>query len=530
MKKIMFGIAWCVNIAAVSMFHSACASTPAALFQGYDSIVGDTRFTAVSGTHADSGASSIVEYHMYTDADSLRRNLGISQSASASFGPFGGGDEKASFYDSLQTTKYSVSIVIHATHILSTETATNATFESGITPDSFLNFKPHIQQLKSFFSSYGDSYVSAITRGGEYIAVYTFHTETSNEQKQLAASISGHATFGVITGSADIQAMLNSAAQSVHSDVTFLQKIFGINNPTYPTPDKAIDFALSFPSKQLDGPTVLSYETSGYEHVPHAGDLSEIVANRKYFVGDIGTPGVSGKLSQLQQLQTQIHRILGTYQFYGAPSDSKLSTADAQVGADINALNSQIRQFESSPTDSFNSPKLPSLDLGSPGLSFKTTDGQACGGPGGAPFEDVPVDTAIYRRTRLAAVQVNAGNWIDHVALTYETDGVAGAPQVHGGNTGSTLNPLRILPGQFLSRVDLHCVPSGQEAFVKQINFVIGADGRSTGGGGLAEIHGSPMTWTPPPGSVILGFKGRSGVYLDQLQPVFITFGPATWQ
>ena len=347
----------------------------------------------------------------------------------------------------------------------------------------------------------------------------------------MAASIHARLNFGAIAGGGNIQATIDSLSQSAQTEVTFSQHISGIKNPAYPPADRAIQYALDFPAKDLDAPTVISFETTGYERVPHAGNLKEISANRDYFIGANGDEGVSGKLMRLQQLQAQIKRVSDTYRFYGVPDDPDLGKASRQVEADIGTLNAQIKQFEASPTDQMILPQLASLAFGTPSLNFKFQESTVCGGNGGAPFSDIDLNTAVYRRVRLAAVQLRSGSWIDAIGVSYESDGTAGPWVYHGGSTGAAQSQLQILPKQFITRVDANCdANSPNEAYVKKLSLVIGADGRSTSGGGTAALAGVPMSWVPPSNAVLIGFKGRSGGALDQLQAIYVTFGPTTWQ
>jgi hypothetical protein len=512
---------------------SAFAASPSDLFQGFDSVVGEARLTALNGSASITNGLSSVEYQICTDSESLKSALGINQSGSATYGPFGG-DEKISFLRQIESTKYSVSIVVRSQHISSVQTAISAKFNNDAQPIHPISFASHESQLRSFFAAYGDSYVNSVTKGGEYYAVYTFHTQNLLDQQSVSASVSGHAGWALLSASADLQTILNTLKTTAHSDWTFNQKVFGLKNPNLPSPDGAIAYALKFPSIDLDAPAVLSFETTGYEHVPKAGDLGQLAKNRTYFLGAEGLVGVSQNLTKLRDLQNQIQQIMSVEKFYGGPSDSKLFQADRQVGADISALDSQIRQFEVSPVDSFTMPSLPSLSLGTPKLSITyPVPYSACSSnPNGPDFDDVEEDSAAYQKQRIATLQVNAGSWIDHLAVTYERNGEVATPVVHGGPTGSSVGALQLLPGQFISRVVAKCWTGGPEPYVKHLEFYI-ADGSThlNSGANYSENKGDPVTWDTPAGAVLVGFRGHTDQnYLSQLLPVYLKLGVASWQ
>ncbi|MBN3820072.1 hypothetical protein G3N57_27295, partial [Paraburkholderia sp. Se-20369] len=145
---------------------------PASLFQGTDSVNGAGVSTAVEGSYATHGGASSVVYQVAMDLDTLYQALDVSQSVSVGFGPIGGGSEKTEFVQTLNLTTFSVNIVVRAKHVMNTQTATAFKLKNGINPPSGNS------QLNDFFRSYGDSFVSSVTSGSEYYAVYTFYAQS----------------------------------------------------------------------------------------------------------------------------------------------------------------------------------------------------------------------------------------------------------------------------------------------------------------------------------------------------------------
>ena len=160
----------------------AFAAPPVAVFQGYDSVSGAGRSTAVSGKTETVGGSSGVKYQVCLDISQLAQTLNISQSLSVGYGPFGV-EQKMEFVRSLKMTTYCISIVVSARHVLGKDTMTDVEMKAGIKPPVTT------EEIKDFVRGYGDSFISARTRGGEYYAVYTFYSETKEEQQMLIDSL-----------------------------------------------------------------------------------------------------------------------------------------------------------------------------------------------------------------------------------------------------------------------------------------------------------------------------------------------------
>jgi hypothetical protein len=68
------------------MAETTKGATPVGVFQGYDSVTGAGRSTAVRGDIQTVGGSSGVRYQVCEDISTLAQTLNISQSLSASYG------------------------------------------------------------------------------------------------------------------------------------------------------------------------------------------------------------------------------------------------------------------------------------------------------------------------------------------------------------------------------------------------------------------------------------------------------------
>lgn len=140
------------------------------------------------------------------------------------------------------------------------------------------------------------------------------------------------------------------------------------------------------------------------------------------------------------------------------------------------------------------------------------------GGPGGQYFQD----PALAAGTRVAALRVRAGAWIDAIQLVWSGPDGQEYPLVqHGGNGGSP-HTFRLEPGEFITALSGrygHYVDSVQIHTNRRDSPVYGGPGGSV----AYRIEA-------PPERQIAGLAGRSGIYLDAIGAVFGALSaPAPW-
>lgn len=488
---------------------------PASLLQGYDSVNGYGLSIAIdSPAPVDHGGTSSVKYEVCEDTESLYKALEISQSASVSFGPFGSVSEKAEFVQKLNLTSHSLSIVVHARHVKSTKTVTDYKLKSGIEPPV------GDDQLRKFFRSYGDSFISSITLGAEYYAVYTYYAQSTEEQLSVSAELKANGIFEFGTVQADLQAKLDNVTKKTQTRISFSQNVAGIANPKLPSPEELVPYALAFPSLPIDSPSVLSYGSTGYEHVSGIDGFEPIAKNRAYLVGNGPVDGLAADLARITKLQNQVEWLKKVYAFYQHFQDPKVTEASKVIDEDIKAVDTQFEAFVTDPVATFTHLKLPALELGSPELTYKIAQSPQQGGNGGDPFDDVDVNTYLQRQTRISVLQLSTGRLVDKLIVTYTAEEGASHTVQHGGGGGGLSNTLQLRAGDFVSKVEGR---SGSE--VDQLAFTLN-DGRSLRGGGGG---GGPFSWEVPAGSIVLGFSGRSGDRLDQIKTIYATLEAATW-
>ncbi|HTT99246.1 MAG TPA: hypothetical protein VMF58_14450 [Rhizomicrobium sp.] len=492
---------------------SFLAVAPTALCQGYGSVTGEGLSTAVTGRAESGGGSSTVNYTVCMDMQKLAQSLEIEQSLSVGFGPFGSVDEKMQFVRKLDVTTYGISIVVYARHVMGTDTLVDVALKNGVTPPQ------DDKQVRDFVRSYGDSYISSVMHGGEYYAVYTFYSQTREEQQSLAVEMKAKGIFDVVKIDAGLQVKLDDFVSTTTTRVAFSQSISGMRNPKLPEPKDLIRFALDFPSTELTAPTVVSFRTTGYERVPKFSDFEKVVKNRQYFVGRGIDDGLTAKLVSVQQLISQIGMIEHVYKFYGGFEDKKLIDVRGLAATDLTTINDQMVAFEDDPLQSFAMPDLPSLKDGVPSLKYKAGKSQLYGGGGGEPFEDVSPAVAIQEMTRIVNIQMRSGARVDRLATTYENS--HGKWTVVRGGGGGSLGPLMtLLSGEFINAA------SGRSGSRVDRLKLTTTSGQSVEGG---RDGGNPFDWSVPKDAILYGFSGRSAKEVDAIAFNYATFEPAKW-
>jgi hypothetical protein len=335
----------------------AMQPAPVALFQGYNSVTGEGKSTAVKGKSQNAGAVSTTSCSVCKTITDLEKSLQISQSLSASYLGVASVDEKVNFFSSLKVTTFGLYVVVYASHVTGSETLTDVSFLDGVAIPSAS------EGVANFAAVYGDSFLSSVTTGGEYSAVYVFHSETEEEQNSLEASLHASGVYDGISASVDLSTKMTEFCSTTTVQWQFQQRCSGIKNPKLPIAGDIGRFAIDFPSLVLDSPGLIEMNTTGYESVLGAGAAFDPIRNsRTYFTGGEFTDGVIPKLGQMVQIHNQMNLIQSIYDSYTGYRDQPLMSAKAVVESDIAKIKNQMNAYCLNPAQTFTEPQLPSLD------------------------------------------------------------------------------------------------------------------------------------------------------------------------
>lgn len=510
------------------------------LFQGYNSFLDQPCLTALTGDASPLGAfQTTIEQKTCTSFEDFLLNIGVDASVSYTGLDFGVND-KMSFAYRQQITEFSVTVVVRATSVATTSVTTAPTLVSGVTT-------PNGSDVQTFFTGYGDSWVSSVTMGKEYLAIYVFHCQSSEEQISVANQFSGHG--GSV--SADVTAQMQTASTATNVNVSFDQYLAGINPTSMPAEaDVGTWVNTTFISTTMSGNgAVLSYALSPYESIAVlANAFTNIALTREVFSGvPQSGPNVSQVLLSLQQAADACAVIQGLYGVYGYISDTVFSNRSSQIRIDLQSVQNQVRQMGKTPTATYTVPTsttLPSLGFGIPSLSYVLGPQEMdWGGPNGSPFDDTLDGDAsgtfcpafVENGWHLHGIQVVGGSWTDAITCWYmDLMGNSVAVQ-HGQNSASK----RVQPPSTItaattsnwlilsSNIKNLAVMWG--AYVNQPTFTL-ANGSVFTYPPSPEHTNNDSTLTLQTGQSLVAFSGRAGAYLDHLTPIILTFSPALWQ
>jgi hypothetical protein len=484
---------------------------PVQLFQGFDTFMSSGRSTAVDGESRSGGAVTETYYEVCQDIRSLQRALHVSGSVSASFG-FGSVDAKSSFIERLHVTNTSVTIVVYTNIITSSRTQTNVRL-IGDPPSN----------IEDFCRVYGDSYVAQIVEGAEYAAAYVFYSESVERQQEITATLNakGIGTSGSITLS--MQASLKEVQQQISTRKALRQFMSGFKNPVLPDANGIIKQALEFGLKTPDAPVVVSYEVTGYEHVPNMPSFSSVRGTRALFEGIGSQNGLSGDYVQLKATNNAITAIRGVHRTYGYTGDTTLAGHAATIQGDIALLDALFHEMAADPTKTYARPVLEGLTLGEPSLHAILETVGPWGGHTGEPFKQVD-ERSVAESSLLATFQARGGAWVDQITFDYRS-AQGTARHIQGGSTNGPSSPVMTLQQSPPERVT--AISGTYGGYVNSIKIV--TSNNTFAWPPTPQAAPGKFSWTAQGTTVFLGFAGRSGGYLDQLSLITATFHPARW-
>jgi len=511
------------------------------LFQGFDTFSGNPRNTVVTGTSGTPTRAATSYVMVCTDLEQLHTALQIDASVSASYGAFSA-DAKAKYVHDLDLTTNSVTVVVYACNNLTTGRTTAL-----LPPDDVAHLTDSTK-VREFVLNKGDSFVSEITKGGEYFATFTFLSQTSDEKTTVEASLQLKAGTP-LSLDASVSTKLSSASSSAKVAYKLNQRLIGVSGVTPPAAtspsdiDGMVKFAMAFPSLTVDAPETVSFKVDGYEQIlPMSVDFSGITQNRDAFLGTAATPGWGQMIVQLRGVMNDGKAIKNLYDFYGGHQDSDLDSRLRRVQQDLSDLYDHARAVEKDPTTVLPVTPPESCQYGSPEpewivVSASDDDFLAWGG---APFQDVSRDQ-IAQRTHLDAVEVWVGSengyGVWRVRSTYSTRFPGNRfAEEHGGHGAAS-------GGQESGVLTL-----ADNEFITSMEGWAGSYFRYPILGGLILHTSAGQRWTtahPPTEGVqvwpdpanprkdnqtVIGFTGASGDCVNGLRPLAVQFRPVNWR
>lgn len=495
---------------------------PSALGQGINTFFNEGVGTAIDvGTPVTHGGSQTVNYSICQSIEDVYQAINVAAAVSLDDLAYAM-DAKANLVAQMNISSTSVTIAIYANVITGTQAITSPSFKSGIDTSN----------PATFFATYGDSFVSSITTGAEYIALYTFYATTVSEQLQLAASIKATAP----TWSAMTQANLQSIVNSATCMYSMQQIIIGATGLQTPDANSMITFANSFGTTTPNVAEILSYTVSAYENVasPPWSTTSPVVTNRNAFLT------AASQLNTLTETNNAFIDLQQLYNVYGY-TDASLASPLSTLTTDLQNAVSWVNTLGANPTQTVAVPTFQTLSnpkpLPAPNFSLQSSSmfGSVSAlnsvvnplsfpPPSPTAFQGLsqnqiaagvaPVSITLYNDTAGANNNICTG-----ISISY-SDGSQLAQG--GGNAAGTLQ---------LQAAEVVTSMTGQQVLgVSLLTLSTNNQNSVTGGSNT----GSPgFSWTASSSQVFVGVTGQTvgsgSGWLAGVAVQYVAFAPANW-
>lgn len=484
-----------------------------ALLQGFDTFSASARSTALRGDLGPEAAVNVLDSKVFTTKKEIYDYVGVSASLAVSTTSVSV-DGKAKFVRDLQTTATSVSLVVMVREAMR-QAYTNVALVA-----------PPPTDLAAFYRAYGDAFVSSLTTGAEYLAVYTFFAKDESMMRDVEASLNASGPSDTVKVKVDAKLKKTQAEFGMQAHIS--QWMTGVGGVAYPgaTPKEINEFAEKFPTLPRTNRAVLSYGTTGYESVPGMPPLGNIAVNRSRFEGG-ATPGIAAQIVRLADVSQKCDAIRELYRSCGYTGDPSLETRAAQNARDRNAADEWLARVRVDPTELHPAPTFASLKNGSPSANVVRWEHASWGAPKGQQFDDFGNPSEVPGQS-IRSIRIRGGDWVDALTVGYTAFGREPWERTHGGEGGQPSRTLNLAEDEVITRITGTLVDTAKANVVGSLVF-------TTSKGQvlrwpLKPHEGKPFNWDLPQGWRLAGFQGlATDKYLTRLQPVLKRVGPARW-
>lgn len=505
------------------------------LFQGIDTFSLEAKSKVVVGEptrHPTATQEALVR--VCTSYEEIQQAVEVDASVAVSYGVFEV-DAKSKYLHTMDVSTYSVTVILYAS------TSTQTDLGSVSLPSTIREGLGSEDAVLDFVRQYGDSYVSQLVEGSEYIGYITFKSRNEEEKTQVEAALHGKGVVGGVSVDTSLATKLTDLCNTSTVEFQIDNKVFGTTKAG-PLPGKdptdipnMVAFAMAFPTVKADEPETISFQTRGYEDLLGTQvDFGGVTANRAAFNGTPAELGWGGKCTQLQLAFNAGNSLKDFYSFYGH-TDTRFEEKLRDVQSGLDAVFRFIRDVSQDPLTPAQLMDPPALEYGVPTAQYKVDVGSPPGflnGGGGAAFLDVSVDQ-ISQMVRLVSLEVWHGDWIDQVVATYSTQyPPTTTSKTHGTPGGAALPVWTIAEGDFVAAMrgatawthaNTYVLVQGLSITTRTGQKYSTADDDSSYNQEWPQGDAVGVNRLAPAGTVV-GFAGRSGNSLDCIQPLVVTF------
>ncbi|KAH8801807.1 hypothetical protein F5884DRAFT_807927 [Xylogone sp. PMI_703] len=488
--------------------------------QGYNTFLA-TAMPSLVDTNTSSSASIFTpSVSICTSSHDVYNSLSIDASIAMNtlWGSF---EDKMKYIKSLRITSTSVVILV------------TATVENQYSIQGPPVFREQYTDAKTVYYQGGDSFVSGITQGAQFIASFVFHATTEESYQNVINT--AEATFNGFSTSIDasLTTDIKNISASTQVNVQFNSTAIGLGTTPYPNvPDGVVDFALKLNTLPLTSPQVLDFSTTPYSAVAGCPDFTQIVLYAvKYQDPTDSGLGISD-LELMAKLCHDATTLAGiTYDYYN------LRGVDPSIDKNLQGLENIIQAISDWRMKVYIDPTVPNIaDPTADKTLFKEAvanyqlkSGSLYGGLGGGPFVDIQPDWIPWG-VKLTGSQLWAGGAIQRIQNTYSTqlDGTSISVPYHGYDTDDTTQySFQFGPNDTITAAGCTFENRFGDTLVENISIAVDNQDALV----LPPvIFTGIQNWVFPSNSRFVGWAGRSDRYLNALQAQFVIFSPANWK
>ena len=501
---------------------------PTDLYQGINSLTGGLMpGKIVSGGIRKGGSDSVTLIDCCMSSEQLSRAVTTGMSFELGIGPFSFGVETSSSHEFSSST-FTAYVYISSIFIDGEKSEENPTI-----PDKAL--PKNEEEANHFTLRNGDAYVSSISKGASYHAIYSF-TFSSIEEKnkeEVKAGLDGIVKF--VSFGAELNQKIEDFKQRFNASSTLLQRIHGPAGMEHPATEKMGEFARDFPkiAKEKKEFETLNWGISLNETANRkliGGPFQQVIKNRKTLVDKIEV------FSALKEQNNELNLMARIYKRYsskkypnGYTSDDQLTQILKASNEAMNKVASWINSFKENPTHKIIiEEKFPVLRQGYPILEIEVKDHQRFGNPRAEEnFNPLNILYGGYKGFIRKFAKVNGisvvkeGKYIPSdvdtslatLSMKFDAgDAVFYAPKGGGTDIKAVSSRIARISGKAGSYVD---------------SLYFHANGQAIGDGGPG---GQQFDFTIPEDYFFLYLRGYHGAVLDWFAPVIAKFKNASWE
>lgn len=495
-----------------------------ALFQGFSSAEGKTKPTTIlKGDSGKANASSEIGVKITASSFELREALGLSREVGVGMDGLGDVSQATEFYQSLNVTETTLCVIAYAKRLVSTDFVKEARLQEGIRAPST------DAEIDEFVAIYGDTFVSEVTKGGQYWAVFKFQCKSVEQMVALKNNLAAQGVVDGVQVKASITSSLSIASSNLNMTYEFTQKMIGVEAEAYPTQDEAITFVLGFiNSKNVKIDGICAFKLTSFYEIP---GLTESFKNIKHNQDLLYGSGTSNqffdcamyKHNQLSSLVESIKLIKKTYAYLSVKPEEVFMVKSAEAEKDYLNIMNVFEGYVRSPSQVITLPNTPSLNYGIPCLQLENNVSAAIGGDGGIPFSDMQALRDFDVVGLPSLIGIDSGKYIDCISTEYKSSKNSRLMISHGRKGADKYTALEIRSGEYISSI------KGQGGvYVDYLEYTLNTGYKITAGTYKDNLTLKTL-FESKDNFQFYGYVGRAQSWIDQLQVISIRPKAVNW-